>query len=70
MVGSEQVFDNLTFKHIDASRKQLQFLVINSLNFQPICKILLSNYFIVLGTVLSSHEPVHIIVIFQYLIKR
>ena len=30
----------------------------------------LKNYFIILGTGLSSHEPVYIIVIFQYLIKR
>ena len=26
-IGFEQVFDNLIFKHIDALRKQIQFLV-------------------------------------------
>ena len=26
-MGSEQVFDNLTFKHMDALRKQIQSLV-------------------------------------------
>ena len=26
-MGSEQIFDNLTFKHMDALRKQIQSLV-------------------------------------------
>ena len=30
----------------------------------------LQSYFIILGTGLSSHEPVYVVVIFQYLIKR
>ena len=46
----------------------------NSVNFQPICKILitsdLQNYFITLETGLPFHESVYVIVILEYLIKR
>ena len=31
-MGSEQVFDNLTFKHMDAVRKQIQSLIYYVLN--------------------------------------
>ena len=54
----------------------------NSMNFKPICKILVYKIFNrfarfwsikslkILGTRLPFQEPVHAIVIFQYLIKR
>ena len=40
-MGIEQVFDNLTFKHMDALRKQIQSLVDYVLNhcFLDICNV-------------------------------
>ena len=50
------------------------FLIIESLQLSEVSTDLqdsgLYNYFIILGTWLSSHELVHAIVIFQYLIQR
>ena len=42
----------------------------NSLNFQPIRKILVSKIILMLGTRSSSHELVHIAIIFRCLIRR
>ena len=43
----------------------------NSVNSQPICTILASKIIsIILGTGLSFFEPAHVVLIFQYFIKR
>ena len=46
------------------------FFICESSQLSEFSTDLKDYYFIILGTGLSSHEPVNVVVVFQYLIKR